>query len=383
MNITAERQEKAKKYAQLRRWLFLAELGISAVFLVALLVSAVSRTLKVYVQQIAEEQLLHIALYFLVLTFVYLFIQFPLALYGGFILPHRFGLSVQTVSGWLVDWIKGSLLSLGFGLILVEGLYYLLRVQPEVWWIWSGLLLFLFSAVLTNLAPILIVPLFYKFTAVTDEALIDRLANLAKRAGTMVHGVYILNLSSKATTANASLMGLGNTRRIVLGDTLLERYTLDEIETIFAHELGHHRHADIPKAVAVQSMLTLFGLYLANLFLRWSVGILGYDGIADIAAFPLVILWLGVFGSITLPLINAFSRHLETAADRYALELTQKPQSFGTALLKLADQNLSELQPGRWVEWLFYDHPPFTKRIKLAEEYARHRSSSSEASNRE
>lgn len=173
-------------------------------------------------------------------------------------------------------------------------------------------------------------------------------------------------LSEKTTTANAALMGLGNTRRIVLGDTLYQNYSPDEIETILAHELGHHVHHDIAWGLIVESALMVVGFYLADLFLKWSAAQFRYNGIADLAAFPLLTFAIGVFGLTTLPLGNAYSRWRESLADDYALQTTRNAPAFIGAMEKLANQNLAELEPEPWVEFLLYDHPPIGKRLKRA-----------------
>ena len=223
---------------------------------------------------------------------------------------------------------------------------------------------------LANLAPVLILPIFFKFKPLEDAELVARLTALAERAGTRVRGVFTMMLSEKTTAANAALMGLGNTRRIVLGDTLYEKYSHDEIETILAHELGHHVHRDIAWSLVVETALTLAGFFIADLILRTGVALLRYESIADLAAMPLFALALGAFGAVTLPLGNAFSRWRESLADEYSLQATRNAPAFIGAMEKLANQNLAEVEPGRWVEYLLYSHPPIGKRIKHGEKFA-------------
>ena len=234
-----------------------------------------------------------------------------------------------------------------------------------------GIIVLLFTAVLTNLGPVLLLPLFYKMVPLEDESLARKLVTLAEKANAKVRGVYRLNLSAKTNAANAALMGLGNTRRIVLGDTLLDRYTVEEVETIFAHELGHHIHGDIPVLIATQSALTLAGLYVSSQVLERFAPSLGFPSITDIATLPLLTLSLGAISLLLMPLGNTVSRWREREADRYALEATDSPRAFRNAMVRLANQNLSDLDPGALVEVLLYDHPAIGKRIKLAEEYER------------
>ncbi len=195
----------------------------------------------------------------------------------------------------------------------------------------------------------------------------SRLISLAERASTRVRGVFTIDLSTRTTAANAALMGLGNTRRIVLGDTLMKEYSADEIETILAHELGHHVHGDVWRGIAVQTALTLVGLFLADRLLRWGVATFGFESLADVAAFPLVAIAVGGVAVLALPLANAYSRWREGLADQFSLEMTGNPQAFISSMTKLANQNLSEAEPEPWAEFLLYSHPAIGKRIKRAQ----------------
>jgi STE24 endopeptidase len=344
---------------------------LGGVFGVVLLASGMSVGLKGVVTAHTAQPVLVVGGYFVLLALAYGVLVQPVEYYGGFVLPHRYGLSTQTVRGWLADQVKGGLLGLGLGLIVIEVMYYLLRLVPSMWWLVTALFMLLFTVVLANLAPVLVVPLFYKLTPLEDEELVERLVKLAERANTSVKGVFSINLSSKTKAANAMVMGLGNTRRIVLGDTLHGEYSADEIETILAHELGHQVQHDMWWGLLLQSALTLVGLYLAHVVLRWGVRVMGFSGVDDIAALPLLALVLGGFMVVTGPLGNAFSRWREGMADDYALRITDKPEAFVSVMVKLANQNLADVDPERWVELILYSHPAINRRIQRGESYQR------------
>jgi STE24 endopeptidase len=227
--------------------------------------------------------------------------------------------------------------------------------------------LWLFAIVMAQLAPVLIMPLFYKFRPLDDAELVSRLTALAERAGARVRGVYVMEMSSKTTTANAMLAGLGRTRRIILGDTLLRDYTPDEIETVLAHELAHHVHNDLIKGLAEEAVLIPLTLWVAALFLNWGVSVFGFRGIDDVAALPLFVVAMTIFGLVTMPIGNYLTRRMERAADRYALDTTHNSAAFKSVMLKLANQNLSDADPPAWVRFLFYSHPPVSERVKMAE----------------
>jgi STE24 endopeptidase len=176
-------------------------------------------------------------------------------------------------------------------------------------------------------------------------------------------------MSRRTKAANAALTGMGKTRRIVLGDTLLAEFTTDEIETVLAHELGHHVHRDIPKGILVESIITMGGMYFASLVLNWGTKFFTLDGPADIAGLPLFILVIGIYGFLTMPLSNMYSRWRERRADEYALSITGNGSAYASAMKRLANQNLADADPEPWVEYLLHSHPALQKRIKTAQEF--------------
>ena len=361
------RQEKAKKYARARRCLIFSDLALAGILLLLLVVSGLSvRLTGLLTLPVVPAA----TIYFVVLMVTYGVLSAPLSYYRGFVLPHSYGLSIQKFTGWLGDEIKAGGLSLGFSAGIVAAIYWFITSFPQVWWLLGWGIVVLLSLILANLAPIIIVPLFFKMKPLDDADLKLRLEQLAQRAKTGVRGIYAIELSNKGTTANAALMGLGNTKRIVLSDTLLQRYSPPEIEIITAHELGHHHHRDTFRLLVIQSAIWLVGFYVTDLALKASVLPLGFSGISDIAALPLLMLILATFSLLVTPVTNTYRRHLEVAADEYALRLTDNPKSFINTMTKLTDQNLSEAQPSRWVELLIHDHPSYNKRVEHAGYYS-------------
>ncbi len=367
--LDAERQQQAKKYARIQRRLFAVDIGVGGVYTLAWLIFGWAAALKTALLSITTNDWLLVICFAFVYGVIYYVIDLPLSYYSGFVLPHRFGLSVQTHRSWISDQIKSAIVGGILGAIILEVIYAVLRAAPETWWLWAAAILLFFNVIMANLAPILIMPIFYKVVPLGSEYadLSDRLMRLAERANTRVRGVFKFDMSRRTKEANAALMGLGNTRRIVLGDTLLNEFTPDEIETVLAHELGHHVNRDIPLGMAVGTVGTLIGLYLASVGLKWGVGLFGFNGLSDIAALPVFMLAVGLYGLITMPLGNAFSRWQERRADAYALRATHKPAAFVSAMTRLANQNLSEADPEPWVEFLLYSHPALSKRIKMAQ----------------
>lgn len=369
--LDPERQKQAKQYARIRRRLWLVDTIFGAVYAIAWLYFGWSVALRNW---LIDGWSLFTNPWLLVPAFVFVFggiasvLNLPLSYYGGFVLPHRFGQSNQSFRDWVIDQIKGLAVGAPLGLILIELLYLALRVTGDLWWLWAAGGMLVFSVLLTNLAPILIAPLFNKYVPLGDEHkdLAERLLKLAEHANTRVRGVFKYDMSKRTKSANAALAGIGNTRRIVLGDTLINEFSADEIETVLAHELGHQVHRDIPFLITMGAISTTLSLFLASLALNWAIGYFGFTSPADVAAFPALGIIFGAYGLVTMPIENALSRWREGMADDYALQATGKREAFASAFTRLANQNLGEVDPEKWVVLMFYSHPPLGERIAKA-----------------
>jgi STE24 endopeptidase len=365
-----DRQQQAKRYERIHNILFVVDILFVLLLLLVLLLSGASKALVGWVGSRTPNPWLQVPLYFGILILGYTLVSAQLGFYSGFYLEHRFGLSNQKFGGWLLDQLKGLALSLVLGLLVLEVLYFLLRATGEWWWLWAGTAFVLFGIVLTHIAPVLILPLFYKVKPIEDEELKQKLVALADRVGVKLLGVFRMEMSEKTKKANAAFAGLGNTKRIILGDTLLNNFSRDEIEVVLAHEMAHYKHRDLWLMMGVGAASTFIGLFIAHVVLMALAGKFGFDGIADLAAFPLFALCMFLFGLITMPSNNAFSRWREYLADRAALELTHNVAAFTSAMNKLAEQNLSDVAPHPAIEFLLHDHPSIARRIAAAERWA-------------
>jgi len=369
--LDPERQKQATQYARIRRHLWLVDTIFSALYALAWLFLGWAIALRNWLLTFTTNQWLLVALFVAIFGGIYSLINLPLSYYSGFVLPHRFGQSNQSFKDWIIDQIKGLAVGAPLGLLLLELLYLALRVTGDLWWLWAAGGMLVFTVLLSNLAPILIMPLFNKYVPLGDEhkELAERLLALAKRANTKVRGVFKFDMSKRTKSANAALTGIGNTRRIVLGDTLINEFSTDEIETVLAHELGHHVHRDIPFLITFGTLSTTLSLFLASLALNWAIDYFGFTGPANIAAFPALMLIFSVYGLITMPVDNAISRWRERMADDYALQSTGKSDAFASAFTRLANQNLGEVDPEKWVVFMFYSHPPLGERIEKANQW--------------
>lgn len=369
--LDMEKQQQAKQYNRIKRRLWLVETSFSLIYTLAWLFTGWATGLRSWLiatwPWMSNEWLL-VPVFVLIFGAISSILEMPLSYYSGFVLPHRFDQSNQTLKDWIIDQLKGLAISLPIGLIVLELLYLALRVTGGLWWLWAAGGLLVFQVLIANLAPVLIMPIFNKYVPLGEEhaELAARLMKLAENAHTTVKGVFKFDMSKRTKAANAALTGIGSTRRIVLGDTLINEFSLDEIETVLAHELGHHVNKDIPLLITFGTLSTALGLYLASLAMNWAVGAFGFNGIADVAAFPALTLVISLYGLLTMPIDNGFSRWRERMADAYALKSTGKNEAYISAFTRLANQNLGEIDPEKWVVLLFHSHPPLGERIEMA-----------------
>ena len=362
---------EAHRYSRARRWLGIADFAVGLVFLIVLLVTGWSDSLRDVAYRLGfQNYSLSLFVYLLLLLVIAKVLSVGLDYYG-FLLEHRFKLSTQRFSSWAWDEVKGFLVGLVLGSVVVEVLYLTIRQWPQHWWMLAWALFMGLFIVLAQLAPVVLFPIFYKFEPLDNEDLRRRLVVLSERAGTRVRGVYRWKLSEKSKKANAALTGMGATRRIILADTLLDNYTPEEIEAVLAHELGHHVHRHILKSIFVQAVITLFGFWAADWVLRYAVDhhTFRFDELSDFANLPLLALVSVVLSFLLMPALNAYSRFNERQADRYAFESISSVEPFITSMNKLAEQNLAERTPSKWVEWFFHSHPAISRRLAAAREW--------------
>lgn len=362
-------EDKATRYHRLRRRASILSAGVGALFLLVLLVSGWSASLRDLSSNLTGATFpATLAVYVIVLAVLHDLLQLPIAFWEGVTLERRYGLSTESTARWWKDHLKGWAIGTAFGLAAAAGIWSLIRWDPDRWWIAAALLFSLVIVALAQLAPVLLLPLFYEVKPLERETLAARLAALADRAGAPVLGTFEWRLSDRTRKANAALAGLGRTRRILLSDTLLADYSDDEIEVILAHELAHHVHYDIWRAIVFETVLIAFGFYVSDAVLTAWARSFGAMGKGDIAALPLLLLTMGVVSLVLMPIRNALSRSHERRADRYALTMTRNLDAFVTAMKRLAAQNLAEEAPSRLVETLFHSHPSIRSRIAAAQE---------------
>jgi STE24 endopeptidase len=363
---------ESRRYNRTRRRLEIVDFVLGLGMLVLLLATGWTKVLAAWARTLGNDNYdLSLLLYVVMLAIIGKFLGIGFDFYS-FRLEHQYQLSNQNFRSWLKDEAKSWLIGLLFGAIAVEFVYWMMRLFPQKWWLVSWGVFIVVFVIFVQLAPVLLFPIFFKFKPLENESLKERLVRLGERAGARVRGVYEWKLSEKSKKANAALTGLGKTRRILLADTLLDNYSEDEIEAVMAHELGHHVHGHILKSILVQAAVTFVGFFLAARVLHYAVKQrFMFPVISDFADLPLLALVSTILTFLLIPALNAWSRHNERQADRYAFKSIPSVEPFISSMDKLAEQNLAERAPSRWVEFFFHSHPAISKRIASAQAWGK------------
>jgi STE24 endopeptidase len=369
-------EDKASRYHRLKRQASVVSMLWGVLLLGGLTVTGASAALRDAAARIAGgiapaswHAAATVLLFVACLSILNEIVGLPLGFYSGFLLERQYELSKETIGSWFADQAKSFGIGVVLAAIAAELVYGFIRLSPDRWWLTAGLTFTLLIVGLTNLAPVILLPIFYSVKPLDRDALRARLLALAERAGARVLGAYEWGLGEKTKKANAALAGLGGTRRILVSDTMLAEFSDDEIEVVLAHEIAHHVHGDIWKGIAFESALIVGGFFLASQVLHGLAGAAGLRGVDDVAGLPLLLLAAGAVSLVMVPAAHAMSRGFERNADRFALDLTRNPRAFISAMRRLGAQNLAEEDPSKLVQWLFYSHPPVRDRIAAAQAF--------------
>ncbi|MCE9544655.1 MAG: M48 family metalloprotease [Planctomycetia bacterium] len=338
---TAAERDEARRYGRRELACELAARVVDLAFLciAAFILGGPDGWLMRHIPASGTPEIVRLAVLFLLLIVMNMAVSLPFSFYSGYVLEHQFGLSRLSLAGWIWRYTKRHLLEIAFGILLVPGLYWLIWHTGGWWWLVAAGAFFAVSVLLGQLAPVLIMPLFYKIARIDDPELATRMARLAAGTGLSIEGVYRMDLSRETVKANAMLAGLGRTRRVILGDTLLDNFTCAA------------------------------GFWICNLLLSAEVrrhGPLDYAQF-PIYTLPLLMLILSLLSTLLEPLQNAISRHYERQCDRYALTRTGLREAYRSAFHKLARMNKDDPEPNRAAVFLFHSHPPIAERIALAD----------------
>lgn len=367
---------RAKSYTRGNYLLYLADTAWTVLVLAWLAFGGISSRVWGWmvgaVGRGARSSLLYIAALVVFMSLATL----PLDYYDGFVREHAYGFSTQTTGGWLADRVRGLGVSVIVFSIFALPLYGAIRRFPRRWWMIGAALGCALATLLVVVTPVIVDPLFNDFTPLPDSPLKTRILDMARENGIHADDVYQMDASSRSVHDNAYVTGLLGTQRIVLYDTLLASYEPDEIAFIMGHEMGHYVLDHIWKGLALGWILIAFVFWV--IFEAFNAGLArfarrtGFEDASELSTLPLMLLVVTLTLFVTLPLQSAFSRHIESQADEFALENTPDPGAGVRAFRKMAARNLSDPDPPALVEWFLYSHPAIGKRIERAEEHAKH-----------
>lgn len=354
---------EAKRYNNIKLAISIGKGIVTFAMIFLFVYTGLSKSLVEFLRSYSSNLYVVFLLFVLVTSFVLAVIFWPLSFYSEFYLEHKYKLSNQTFLQWIWEDLKGVLVGGVIGIPVMLIFYYAIRTYGNLWWLVFAIIMFLLSVVLAKFLPVIILPLFYKVKPIENEELKNRVLKLAEKAGMKVENIFQFNMSKNTKKANAMFTGLGKTKKIILGDTLLKEYTTDEIETVIAHEMGHYKHKHIIKNLFIGTISSFLMFFLIAYFYQISLSWFGFNNISQIAALPVLSLWAMIIGFLMEPLTNIISRKFEYQADEYAVKSTNKKQIFINTLNKLTEQNLSDKDPHPLTEWLFYSHPSIKNRV--------------------
>jgi STE24 endopeptidase len=360
--LDPKRQEMARRYEREKR---LAGLAGTAVSLAALLVFYFAGLSRDTAQVAAGGSIVWT---FLAYTAVFLawmtLIGLPAAFYGGYVLEHKWSFSTENVKGWLADQAKSFAVGLVMAWIVLALLLWIIARFPVWWWLVAGLAMALVGVVTATLFPVVVAPIFHRYTPIDDKELADALRAILAREGLKSGGFFKEDMSRRTRKENAFLAGLGKTRRVVLGDTLIEHMSVPEIVSVIAHEVGHYRYKHIWKGVAAGTLQQLAVFFLLSVVMRALFPAFPGTPREVLTVLPVMLIIGGAASGFVMgPIGNALSRHFEKQADLYAIAHIEDRRAFATALAGLADRNLGNAYPAWWVKMLFYTHPPVGERL--------------------
>jgi len=374
-SIVAVPEPSARALSHYRSILVLlgASIAWNLLILALFLFTGLSARMRSWAERLGQKWYFTFALYCIAFGLVYYLVSLPLNYYVGFVQPHNYDLSNQTVNRWLSNYIKGAAVTIVIGLVAGWFPFLVIKKSPRHWWLYLGLLAAPTLCAMEFIQPVLIDPLFHQFQPLQDKALESKILAEAARGGIEGSRVYEVNMSADTKTLNAYVTGFMGTKRIVLWDTTLRSLDEDELLFILGHEMGHYVLRHIIKLIAFNSVLIVILFYVAYLLAGRIIGRFntrfGFNSLSDFAALPLIILLILIVALAGLPISMAFSRHLEHEADRFGLELTHNNHAAATAFVKLTQTALGIFQPGIIPKIWLFTHPSSGERIDFCNRY--------------
>ena len=364
--ISLEAHHKAADYTTAKTKMGLIDIVIGALFVSLLTVGGILQWLySAWQNMFTDSNYAHGILFIASLAAINLIIELPLSLYRTFVIEQRFGFNKMTWRLFILDCVKGMLLSALIGLPVILAVLWLMQHMGPRWWLTVWLFWLSFNLLVLLIYPSFIAPLFNKFTPLADTALRARIDALLAKCGFKSSGLFVMDGSKRSAHGNAYFTGFGAAKRIVFFDTLLERLTPEEIEAVLAHELGHYKHHHVWKRIALIAAASLAGLWLLSVLITapWFYAGLGMTGHSTAAALVLFSIAMPLFTFPLAPMMSLLSRKHEYEADAYAARQTNAEHLIN-GLVKLYRDNASTLTPDPLHSSFYDSHPPASDRIR-------------------
>ncbi len=301
----------------------------------------------------------------LITLFLLSLLELPFSIYSTFVIEERFGFNKMTARLWIVDFIKGLLVSALVGALVLSALLWFIQASAGAWWIYASIFVVFVQLFFAFLYPVLIAPLFNKFTALPQGPLREALLKLSEKAGFKTSGLFTMDGSKRSAHANAYFTGFGRNKRIVLFDTLIEKLEPRETVAVLAHEIGHEKLGHIKKSIALSMLFTVAGFYILNRVLTWNefYHTFGFSMPSAHAALTIFMVASAPCSYFLAPLFSTISRRFEFQADAFTVKLLGQGADLSAALCKLSKTSLSNLTPHRLYSAFHYSHPTLYERL--------------------
>ena len=362
------RRAMSDSYFEGGYWLILWDLAVTLVIMWLLLHFRWSAKMRNLAERLTRFRPLQTVLYWLQFFIVTSVLSFPMTMYEGFFRERKYDLMNQTFGGWFRDQLIGLAIGLVLGAILMVPLFGIVRRVGKTWWVWAAVLMIVFSAFVSLIAPVYISPLFNQYNKLQDATVKDPILSMARANGIPAREVYEFDASKQSNRVSANVSGFAGTMRISLNDNLLKRCTLPEIATTMGHEMGHYVLNHVYKGTILFGVLIVVALAFVNWAInaalaRWGAA---WDvrGIGDVAVLPLAVIMFSLFFFLATPISNTITRTMEFEADMYGLNAARQPDAEANVDMLLGEYR--KLDPSPVEEFIFYDHPSGRTRITAA-----------------
>jgi len=361
--------EKSVRYTSEKERFTIVEQTLSAAFLLVIILSGSFGRLEYLLLQLSLPGRIHGILYIFCISLIFSLFSLPFSAYSRFVIENKYGFNKMKARLFFFDFVKGLILTAVIAFPLLYGLFFIIDAGGQYWWLFAFGLVALFQLLMTVLYPIVIAPLFNKYTPLEEGPRKDRLNALAETLSFRTKGIFVMNGSKRSRHSNAFFIGLGKVKRIVFYDTLLEQLEDRELEAILAHEIGHEKKKHTLKMYIFSMVFLLGGLFILSRLLTFDplFEAFGFTESSKQALFIIISLCAGPLTFLFKPLLSVWSRKFEYQADAFAVRSLHSADGLCSGLTSLSKHNLSNLNPHPLFSFYHYSHPTLVERIKAAE----------------